>query len=52
MPGRDIIETKKLVKKFGEFVALDDVDPNVKEGEVSGLPGLNSAGKTTIIVKG
>ncbi len=46
---KNIIETKNLVKKFGDFTALDDIDLNIKEGEVFGLLGPNGAGKTTII---
>src|SRR4051794_5005406 len=38
-----------LVKRFGTFVALDEVDFAVPEGTVVGLLGPNGAGKTTTI---
>ncbi len=43
------IEVEHIVKKFGDFVAVDDVSFNVKEGEIFGLLGPNGAGKSTLI---
>jgi ABC-2 type transport system ATP-binding protein len=43
------IETTNLVKRFGQFTAVDGVDLKVREGEVYGLLGPNGSGKTTII---
>jgi ABC-type multidrug transport system, ATPase component len=43
------IETFDLTKKFGEFVAVDGLNLNVKEGEIFGLLGPNGAGKSTTI---
>ena len=45
----DILEVKGLTKRFGEFVAGDDISFSVKEGEVVGFLGPNGAGKTTTI---
>lgn len=42
-----IIEVKNLVRKFGDFTAVDDVSFQVHEGEIFGLLGPNGAGKTT-----
>ncbi len=45
----NIIEVKNLVKKFGSFVANDNLSFNVKRGEIFGFLGANGAGKTTAI---
>ncbi|MBI3210283.1 MAG: ABC transporter ATP-binding protein [Candidatus Solibacter usitatus] len=39
----------KLVKRFGDFVAVDDVSLTVKRGEIFGFLGPNGAGKSTTI---
>jgi ABC-2 type transport system ATP-binding protein len=43
------IEVSHLVKRFGDFVAVDDVSFSVQPGEVFGLLGSNGAGKSTAI---
>ena len=43
------IEVDHIVKKYGEFTAVDDVSFTVKEGEIFGLLGPNGAGKSTLI---
>ncbi len=45
----NIIEVKNLVKKFGSFVANDNLTFNVKKGEIFGFLGANGAGKTTAL---
>lgn len=45
----NIIEVKNLVKKFGSFVANDNLTFDVKKGEIFGFLGANGAGKTTAI---
>ncbi len=49
MSNTSIIEVKKLVKKFGQFAALDGLDLSVKPGEVHGFLGPNGSGKSTTI---
>ncbi len=42
-----VIHTHNLTKKYGDFVAVDNLNLDVKKGEVFGLLGPNGAGKTT-----
>jgi ABC-2 type transport system ATP-binding protein len=41
------VETRGLVKRYGEIVAVDHVDLSVERGDVFGYLGPNGAGKTT-----
>ncbi|MDX6626565.1 MAG: type transport system ATP-binding protein, partial [Solirubrobacterales bacterium] len=41
------IEVRGLCKRYGELVAVDDVDLTVEAGDVFGYLGPNGAGKTT-----
>jgi ABC-2 type transport system ATP-binding protein len=41
------VEARGLVKRYGEIVAVDDVDLTVERGDVYGYLGPNGAGKTT-----
>ena len=43
------IEVEHIVKKYGEFTAIDNVSFAVHEGEIFGLLGPNGAGKSTLI---
>ncbi len=43
------IEVQNIVKKYGDFTAVNDVSFQVKEGEIFGLLGPNGAGKSTLI---
>ena len=43
------IEVEHIVKKYGDFTAVDDVSFDVKEEEIFGLLGPNGAGKSTLI---
>ncbi len=44
-----VIETDELVKKFGDFTAVDRLSLRVRKGELYGLLGPNGAGKTTAV---
>ena len=48
-PNAPAIEAVDLVKRFGDFVAVDGVSFVVPEGTVLGLLGPNGAGKTTTV---
>jgi len=43
------IEAHRLTRRFGDFVAVSEIDLAVQHGEVFGLLGANGAGKTTVI---
>jgi ABC-2 type transport system ATP-binding protein len=47
--GGPVLETRGLVRRFGETVAVGGVDISVGEGTVYGLLGRNGAGKTTLL---
>lgn len=51
MPETDgnAVVTENLVKRFGNFVAVDHVTMSVKPGEIFGFLGPNGAGKSTTI---
>ncbi|MFH1636354.1 MAG: ATP-binding cassette domain-containing protein, partial [Chloroflexota bacterium] len=49
MPNTRIISVERLVKKFGDVLAVDGVDFSVGEGDLFGFLGPNGAGKTTVI---
>lgn len=45
----DAIEVKNLTKKYGSKIAVDNLNIQVRKGEVFGLLGANGAGKSTTI---
>ena len=49
MKNDNVIEIKKLTKRFGRVKALDGLDLTVRKGEVHGFLGPNGSGKSTTI---
>jgi ABC-2 type transport system ATP-binding protein len=45
----NIIEVKNLTKKFGDFVAVNDISFEIQKGEIFAFLGPNGAGKSTTI---
>jgi ABC-2 type transport system ATP-binding protein len=46
---KNAIDVRSIVKKFGDFTAVDGISFAVEEGEIFGLLGPNGAGKSTLI---
>ena len=44
-----MLECRDVVKRFGGITAVDDVDLQLRDGEILGLIGHNGAGKTTLM---
>ncbi len=44
-----MIHTKKLTKYYGDLCAVDQIDLDIRKGEITGLLGPNGAGKTTTL---
>ena len=44
------VETKSLVKKYGNSTALDSISLQVEQGEIYGFLGPNGAGKSTTMM--
>jgi len=46
---KNLLEVNNVVKKYGDYTALNDVSLNIPKGSVFGLLGPNGAGKTSLI---
>ncbi len=45
----EIVQLEKVIKRFGDFTALDEVDFSVTEGEVVVIIGPSGSGKSTLL---
>ncbi|EPY09850.1 MULTISPECIES: ABC transporter ATP-binding protein [Paenibacillus] len=45
----NVLEIRGLTKKFGDFIAVDNMSLSIREGEIFGFLGSNGAGKSTTI---
>ena len=50
MPGDIVIRAEGLTKRYGETLAVDHIDLEVRAGEIVGILGPNGSGKTTTIL--
>lgn len=44
-----ILRTRGITKRYGSFTAIDNMDIEIRKGEIYGLVGKNGAGKTTLL---
>ncbi len=49
LPTEYAVTVRNLTRRFGDFVAVDDISFDVRKGEIFGFLGANGAGKTTTI---
>src|SRR5690348_977474 len=49
LPFRPVIQASHLTKRFGDLIAVDDLNLEIRQGEFFAFLGPNAAGKTTTI---
>ncbi len=47
--SEEVITIQHLVKRYGEFAAVNDISFSIREQEIFGIIGPNGAGKTTMV---
>lgn len=48
-PARSLLQVRGVTKRFGSLTACDEIDLDVRSGEIVGLLGQNGAGKSTLM---
>ena len=46
-----VLSTSGLSKSYGDIKAVDNLDPEVRQGEIFGFLGPNGAGESTSIIE-
>jgi spermidine/putrescine transport system ATP-binding protein len=49
VPGPDVVRLEKVTKRFGDFVAVEEADFGIAEGEFFSMLGPSGCGKTTTL---
>ena len=49
MPSESFLRVENLSKSFGDFIALNDINLEIKEGEFLTIVGPSGSGKSTLI---
>lgn len=44
-----MLQLKEIKKQYGSVIALDDIELNIKKGEIFGITGQENSGKTTLL---
>jgi monosaccharide-transporting ATPase len=48
-PASSVLELRRVTKRFGQTIALSDIDLSLEAGRVDALVGENGAGKSTLV---
>ena len=46
-----VLKTHNITKKYGEQLAVNNINMTIRKGDIYGFIGKNGAGKTTLILE-